>query len=473
MITRSIMAIGLLALASNLAAFEIDGIKWPGATTEFYVGIDGTSPSGVLWNTAFISAMNEWSESTAFTFSVVPQREDPCAFDARNGVGFTSDVCGSEYGEGTLAVTLSRFSSQILGPPYIVRSDIIINNNLNFDVFSGRLVQFGIPRGTLDFRRIALHELGHAMGLDHEESAPAIMAPNISNIDSLQADDIKGANTLYGGLSNCDIAPLNFGSAVNALSGNDCTVAELTVGGTDTSFIDLYEFELEESTTLSFTMNSAELDSVLILADRDLRYLDFDDKSSDLCSSALITTLQPGSYFLLANTFVEPIKAECGNTGNYTLQADFVSQQLQPLGRPVSLLGTPFAAKFFGGVSSDIGQSFGNSFNSTNSLDIEARIEVDPIHVGQPGFIVVAALIDDQILFLDSSGAFVESSSQFIRAQSLTLGATQELSIARSLVPADIGIESIEVRLVVGYGLETDPSEVFFHQNPLSLVVKP
>ncbi len=473
MIARSLVIIGLLALAPSLAAFETDGAKWIGASTDFYVGIDGSSPSGVLWDTAFISAINEWNEFTNFTFNVIPQTIDPCSNDRRNGVAFTSDVCGSEYGESTLAVTLSSFANQVLGPPQIVRTDIVINNTLDYDVFSGRLVQFGIPRGTLDFRRVALHELGHALGLDHEETASAIMAPNISNIDSLQADDIKGANTLYGGLSNCDIAPLNFGSAVNALSGNDCTVAELTVGGTDTSFIDLYEFELEESTTLSFTMNSAELDSVLILADRDLRYLDFDDKSSDLCSSALITTLQPGSYFLLANTFVEPIKAECGNTGNYTLQADFVSQQLQPLGRPVSLLGTPFAAKFFGGVSSDIGQSFGNSFNSTNSLDIEARIEVDPIHVGQPGFIVVAALIDDQILFLDSSGAFVESFSQFIRAQSLTLGATQELSIARSLVPADIGIESIEVRLVVGYGLETDPSEVFFHQNPLSLVVKP
>ncbi len=460
-------------LASNVVAFDIDGRKWPGATAEFDVAIDGTSPSGVLWDTAFISAMNEWSDSTAFTFTVVPQRADPCSFDARNGVGFTSDVCGSEYGESTLAVTLSRFSSQVLGPPSILRTDIVINNTIDYDVFSGRLVQFGIPAGTLDFRRVALHELGHAMGLDHEETAPAIMAPNISNIDSIQADDINGVNTLYGGLSNCEIAPLNFGSVINSLSGNDCTVAELTVGGNDTSFIDLFEFELEESTTLSFSMNSAELDSVLIIADRDLRYLAFDDKTSDLCSSALTTSLQPGSYLLLANTFVEPIKPECGNTGNYSLQANFVSQQLQPLGRPVSLRGTPFAAKFFGGVSGDIGQSFGNSFSSSNSLDIEARIEIDPLHVGQPGFIVVAALLEDQILFLDPTGAFVETASQFIRAQSLTLGQTQELDIARALVPADIGIDSIEVRLVVGYGLEADPSEIFFHQNPLSLVVNP
>jgi hypothetical protein len=211
----------------------------------------------------------------------------------------------------------------------------------------------------------------------------------------------------------------------------------------------------------------------LILADRDLNYLEFDDKTSGLCSSTLSTTLFRGSYLLLANTFVEPIKAECGNTGVYTLQASFSSSALKPLGRPVSLLGTPFAARFYGGVSNDRGQSYGNNFNPDSALDIEARIEVDPIHVGQPGFLVVAALLDDQILFLDPAGAFVESSGPFIRAQSLNLPAVQQLAIARDLVPAAVGITDLEVRLVVGYGLDANPAEVFFHQNPLSLVVTP
>jgi hypothetical protein len=361
----------------------------------------------------------------------------------------------------------------VLGPPKIVRADIVINNSVNYDIFSGRLVQFGIPSGSIDFRRVALHELGHAMGLDHEDGAPAIMAANIGNLDSLQADDIAGVNTLYGGLNNCDFAPLNFGSTGNALSNTDCTVIDLTVGGSDTSFVDVYEFEIDEPTTVSFFADSAQLDSVLILADRDLNYLDFDDKTSGLCSSSLTTTLFRGSYLLLANTFVQPNKEECGNTGIYTLQASFSSSGLKPLGKPVSLQGTPFAARFAGGVSSDSGQSYGNSFTSDSALDIEARIDVDPIHVGQPGFLVVAALLDDQVLFLNPQGAFVESSAPYIRAQSLNLPAVKQLTIARELVPAAVGITSLEVRLVVGYGLEAAPGEVFFHQNPLSLVITP
>nr|MBA2743881.1 matrixin family metalloprotease [Chthoniobacterales bacterium] len=57
--------------------------------------------------------------------------------------------------------------------------------------------------GTLhDFHRIAIHEFGHALGLDHPDEANqtvvAIMNAFESNIDSLQQDDINGADFLYG-----------------------------------------------------------------------------------------------------------------------------------------------------------------------------------------------------------------------------------------------------------------------------------
>ena len=49
----------------------------------------------------------------------------------------------------------------------------------------------------IDLYRVALHELGHFMGLDHESSNVAIMQPVIGDIDELQQDDIDGANSLY------------------------------------------------------------------------------------------------------------------------------------------------------------------------------------------------------------------------------------------------------------------------------------
>jgi hypothetical protein len=474
LIKRSIIFISSCLLVTQLFAFDIDGTKWPGATTDFYVSIEGSSPSGVLWNTAFIGAMQDWNRSTDFTFNIFEELEDPCRSDSRNGVGFTSDVCGSAFGENTLAVTLTRFSSQLLGPPAIIRTDIVVNDSVQYDIYDGRIVQFGIPFGSVDFRRVALHELGHAMGLDHESSAAAIMAPNISNIDSLQQDDIAGVNTLYGGLENCTVMPLSFGTTKNSLSSGDCTVVDLTVGGTDTSFIDLYRFDLEATTTVQFAMESEQLDSVLLLATTDLDYLAFDDKTSGLCASTLTTTLQAGSYFLLGNTYVEPVKAECGNNGSYVLEASFTSSQPKPLGSTISLLGSATTASFSGGITDNNGQGFGNKFPPSSSLDIQASITVDPLHVGQPGFLVAAATFNDQLLFLNSTGFFVDAPAiGFINAVSKSLRPLEELVLAENLVPADLGIENIEVDFWVGYGLNSQPNEIFFHQRPINLVVSP
>ena len=44
-----------------------------------------------------------------------------------------------------------------------------------------------------------LHEFGHVLGLDHTTPLPgSIMAPAITNVDTLQADDIAGVVALYG-----------------------------------------------------------------------------------------------------------------------------------------------------------------------------------------------------------------------------------------------------------------------------------
>ena len=135
LISYSLIVITLLLSLSCsriLYAYEIDGRKWIGGTTDFYVDIQGIAPSGITWNTAFIAAMNDWSEETLFDFNLIQQAIDPCLSDGLNGVEFTSDLCGSEFGERTLAVTLNKFRSQILGSPAITEADIVINQSKEF-----------------------------------------------------------------------------------------------------------------------------------------------------------------------------------------------------------------------------------------------------------------------------------------------------------------------------------------------------
>ena len=52
-----------------------------------------------------------------------------------------------------------------------------------------------------DFQRVALHELGHCLGLDHEDDVPAIMGTAVSTGTTIidpQPDDINGVKAIYG-----------------------------------------------------------------------------------------------------------------------------------------------------------------------------------------------------------------------------------------------------------------------------------
>jgi Matrixin len=474
-ILKIILTIFTLVLTLlKVSAFEISGNKWPKGEVNFYVDMNGAAASGISWNTAFIAAMNDWSKETSFNFVLIEKNRDPCANDGLSSVDFAEEFCGSEFGENTLAVTVRRSTSSILGPPALSEANIIINDNEQFNVYDGNLIQFGIQG--LDFRRVALHELGHAIGLDHETSNSAIMAPNIGNLDRLQEDDIAGAEALYDGSINCAINDLVYGTTKNALDANDCTVSKLLPGSDDSSPIDLYGFALTSPATIDVSMNSTSLDSVLLIADEKLQIVGFDNKSNNECNSSLTQFLLPGNYFLLANTFTTQVNVECEITGDYQINASLSSTGLNPLGSSASLTGAPVNATFSGGISSNNGGSFRNQFVPNASLDISARIDIDPQHVGQAGFVVIAAMVGQQILFLNELGQFVDAAANpgvITRAANKALSGIEELSVVENLVPASLGITEIQVGFYFGYGLSSNPAELYYHQAPLNLLVAP
>ena len=464
----------LIVATKSTCAFELTGSKWLGAETDFYVSIEGASGTGILWNTAFITALEEWTIETPFTFTWKEEYRDPCENDGVNGVDFVGNYCGSEFGENVLGITVTRYENTILGEPNLVQADIILNGSEKFDIFGGALPPFGPLSDKFDFRRAALHELGHVIGLEHEDTIQAIMAPDISDIDRLQPDDIAGVKALYGGLDSCEIKDLDFGITHAALDSSDCRVQELTVGGDDTSYIDIYRFELHGTTKLEFTMSSSVLESVLILATSELEFFAVDSDIYGDCNSALTSTLEAGNYLLLANTYDQAVKDSCTLTGAYQLKAVFLSPQV--LGSNSSLLGGSSSAEFRGGITADDGASYENRFKPGDSLDMTAEIAMDPAHIGQAGFLVVGAFIDGQILLLNEQGEFEypdSTPSSITRAASKVLGTDESITVFTDLVPAALGIESIVVDFFFGYGLDSNPEEIYFHQIPLNLVISP
>jgi len=466
----------LLFIPLKVDAFEINGKKWIGAKTDFYIDITGNSPLGLPWNAAFIDALNEWNTKTPFTFNTIRSYVDPCLDDYLNGVQFTEDLCGQEYDENTIAVTLLTYEVQLLGPPAIAEADIYINQSYNFEIYDGGLNQVSFLNSLVDFRRVVLHELGHVIGLGHTTGVPAIMQPSIGDLDRLQEDDTKAVDKLYSGKKNCEIKTLKFGITKNTLSPSDCSVMQLTVGGDDDSKLDIYSFSLDQLTRLEFALNTDEFEAVILVADQDLNYLSSDIDIKNDCNASLNTELKNGNYFLIVNTYNVQMKPACGLNGSYELVAGYSTMEATNLGNNVSLKGSESNANFTGGITATKGQDFGNIFKPTDSIDISATISIDPKHQGQSGFIVVAAAINDQILFLDESGIFIDSKTQpgiIVPSKRKTLNNIEHVEIAQDLVAEDLGINKIIVDFVVGYGLDDDTSEVFYHEKPLNLTIQP
>ncbi len=178
-----------LALVSqSIYAYELSGTRWPG--TQITMTVDVSGADG-LWNSTFETAMYEWNEVTDFSFFIDREFSDPCDDnDPRNGVAFTATDCGDEFGSA-LAVTHSRFDGST-GTKF--ETDITFNNTESWNVYDGTQTTAVGGGGLQDFHRVALHELGHVLGLGHApQGSNSIMGPNIAGIDSLRLDDVHGA----------------------------------------------------------------------------------------------------------------------------------------------------------------------------------------------------------------------------------------------------------------------------------------
>ena len=165
-----------------------------------------TSPTlldGTNYASSVQAAMQAWNAqlgTVQFTAQVINTPMNPPAgtystssSDTHNEIVMDSSYNGNAFDSQTLAITttFSRGDS-------LVQADMVINTAWTWDSYRGNLLS-----GKQDIRRVVIHELGHVLGLKHpDQAAPpqtvtAIMNSRVSNIDTMQADDIAGVQLLY------------------------------------------------------------------------------------------------------------------------------------------------------------------------------------------------------------------------------------------------------------------------------------
>ena len=179
--------------------FVIEGPFWHTSTVPMIVQLGTPSfvlPDGFLnWNVDAENAMAQWNEhmgGTQFTWTEADPSTGAAKMDGRNSVLFSNNAFGMGFGRDTLAVTVFESSGNVMQ-----EADVVFSTAVAWS--SGPNVGAG-----KDFHRVALHELGHVLGLDHPDQVnppqkqPAIMDSTVSSLNALQADDIAGVQSLYG-----------------------------------------------------------------------------------------------------------------------------------------------------------------------------------------------------------------------------------------------------------------------------------
>lgn len=204
-------------------SYTFSGLKWGGTTLETS---SGTITWTVDWSglTSHTGAEADFQASLEYAFQ---QWEDAAAIIfadtgiAYNGGSNDADITiffGNIDGRGTIAAETSGIPASWSGGALYPAGDMTIkfDNSETWDPSTGV---------HLDFTIVALHELGHVLGLDHTSDDAQIMFDTIDSKDSSETlgdGDIFGAQVLYGrDETDPDIADpgIDPGSGVPANSG--------------------------------------------------------------------------------------------------------------------------------------------------------------------------------------------------------------------------------------------------------------
>lgn len=179
------IAVIALVLATRASAYTLEGGAFLDGNVRFEINLGP-------YDSVAAEKLAEWDQYTN-TVHLVPVEVTTNNFglgDGRNSIVWSADA-NFNLSNNILAVCFPQFFNPVNGGDGVMHeADIVFNSAFTWSSYNGPY------NGSYDIGRVLLHEIGHAIGLDHS-SLNSIMSP-FPGVWELTADDIAGARAIYG-----------------------------------------------------------------------------------------------------------------------------------------------------------------------------------------------------------------------------------------------------------------------------------